>query len=420
MPALAGDYHPGALEFGIDIRQKGNLAALSLQRAKAIPLKLWLDSEQIERSPGLPGLIIPHIQNIQTLHFLMFRTTESLQRTLPDFPRSTPNLQSLALHMIGNDVVDRFADPLESLTPTLRSLSLTDVHLYPSFLRLRALTELTLSHNRLDLRLDALLDFLEGNDSLKSVTLAIRFTESSLLSPQRGAATMNQLQHLSIYAPGPVAGKALISNIALRRGAHMKFFSYTHEGSNDISSGIHNAQLSNLMSLVFMEYQTLGNERGIRLLGRNGSLSFRHLDRSGRFLEFPLLPLTNIREVRLVLGWTDRGDVFNSSFFPALEVLAVTSETWVSNPLSTLFTNPSSPPRLRTLAFASCQLSRTFMEGLTRYASDRKNTASVWLRHVVIVDSREIIPTEASIKALEEHVSVVDVRVGKEIPRDLA
>ena len=117
---------------------------------------------------------------------------------------------------------------------------------------------------------------------------------------------------------------------------------------------------------------------------------------------------------------TDSG--FDLSFFPALETLAIAIlGGWPYMPylLPTAFSDPSFPPRLRTLAFANCCISGgPFMEGLTRYASNRKNTTSVWLRRVVIVDSREHIPTEDSIKALEEHVSV-EVRLGKELPRDL-
>ena len=145
----------------------------------------------------------------------MFRTIRSLQQTLPDFPRSVPNLQSLTVDRLGV-LKGCSADPFESLTPSLQSFSLTGVHFYPSFLRLNTLTELTLNHNKFNLHLDTLLDFLEGNDSLKSATLHIRFADPSLLNSRRDAAIVNQLQHLSI-STNPAEGKALVSNIALRR-----------------------------------------------------------------------------------------------------------------------------------------------------------------------------------------------------------
>jgi len=59
------------------------------------------------------------------------------------------------------------------------------------------------------------------------------------------------------------------------------------------------------------------------------------------------------------------------------------------------------------------------MERLTRFASDRKNTASVWLHRVVIVDWEGKFSSIASLRELEEHVPVVDVRIAPELPKDL-
>ena len=58
------------------------------------------------------------------------------------------------------------------------------------------------------------------------------------------------------------------------------------------------------------------------------------------------------------------------------------------------------------------------MGELTRFASQRKNTTSALLRRVVIIDSRENIPTVGAIGELEKHVPVVGVRVGKQLPTD--
>ena len=61
------------------------------------------------------------------------------------------------------------------------------------------------------------------------------------------------------------------------------------------------------------------------------------------------------------------------------------------------------------------------MEELTQFASDRKNvTTSACLHRIVIVDSQENLPNAASIAELGKHVQTVDIRVGKELPTDLA
>lgn len=60
------------------------------------------------------------------------------------------------------------------------------------------------------------------------------------------------------------------------------------------------------------------------------------------------------------------------------------------------------------------------MEELTRFASGRRNTTSALLRRVVIIDSKGNLPNVASINALEEYVPVVDVYIGKTLPKDLS
>ena len=73
-----------------------------------------------------------------------------------------PNLRSLTPGVDNEKDWDLSIDPFESLSHTLRYLELADIYLYPSFLRLRALTELILSNYQFSLHLDTLLDFFGG------------------------------------------------------------------------------------------------------------------------------------------------------------------------------------------------------------------------------------------------------------------
>ena len=375
-----------------------------------------------------PKLINLYIQNIETFRFSGIEELEEITQTLPDFPQSLPNLRSLTLYM--REYVNRKShsvDPFESLAPGLRRLNLTRVPLYPSFLRLRALTELNLFGHQLDLPLDTLLDFLEENRSLESATLDIGFTKPALRISRRRDAIVNQLLHLSISAAtAPTDAKALISKIALQRGAHLEIVcsSYGRNPLKDFLSGIPTTHLLNLPSPTFMKYESFN--RSIQLFGPNGTFSCKGSPgyRHDLFLELPLLPLTSIRELRLVHSQRRQSSVpfhsgFNPSFFPALETFATSYDIWVSSTLSSLLSNPSYPVSLKTFAFLNCTLSGDFMEELKRFASDRKNTTSARLRHVVIVDSQGNLPSVTSIEALGEHVQIVDVRVGKELPTDL-
>ena len=143
------------------------------------------------------------------------------------------------------------------------------------------------------------------------------------------------------------------------------------------------------------------------------------------FVEFPLLSLSLIQKFYLVHRVPEDGRstlgpiIFDQAPFPALEIFAIDCETSISHLLSALFSNPASPPSLKTLAFFNCDLDEGFMEKLMRCASDRKGTTSAPLRRVVIVDPDGMFPSVASIRKLEEHVPVVDVRLGTELPDDL-
>jgi len=184
------------------------------------------------------------------------------------------NLQSLTLTAGSRyDRRNSPTDPFEQLPPTLRHFKPCYLHLFPSFLCLKALTELTLYNNGFTLHLDTLLDFLEENHSLENVTLDIEFTKRHLRHSRRGAATMDRLQHLSMPFHSLEDVKALISNIVLRRGVHLEIDSiYFRTKLDEVLSGIPTTHFPNLQSPVFMEYRSHWGDGG--LFGPNGSLSF--------------------------------------------------------------------------------------------------------------------------------------------------
>jgi len=404
-----------------------DLAALSLDRSKAAPLNLWLDTLQIRSNPGFPDLIAPYMQNVETLFFCCASSIGELSQTLPKFPQSMPNLQSLSLS--GPARASRWdwsSDPFGPLTADLTHFSLRNVPLYPSFLHFRALTDLVLYSDRFGLHVDTLLDFLEQNGSLESVTLDLRFAEPSLRISRRRAPIENRLRSLSIRSTDTMENDALISNITLWRGARLEItLAGLGTGLNGILPVISAIHLSNLQPSTFMEYRP--DKWSIRLLGPNGSFSFnRFPGPEDPFAWFSLLPLTNIRgfylarrEERESFFFAIDPIVFPPSFLPVLETLAIEREPTVSHLLSALFSNPSSSPSLNTLAFLNCNLDEAFMEALTRFASKRKNTASAWLHRIVIVNSKGNLPRVALIDALGKHVPIVDARIGKNLPKDL-
>jgi len=396
------------------------LAALSLERAKAAPLKLTIHYGT--KPHWLPDLLVPCIQNTEVLSIGCSSATE-LKKILPNFPQSMPSLRSLALQSDGN--WDRSTDPSGSFAPTLKYLSLNTVPLYPSLRKIRSLTELFLSDSRFDLQLDTLLGFLEGNHSLTRAIIWIKFIRPSLRISQRRAAIKNRLRYLEISGDGPMDGQALISNISLPKGATLNVNCYGGDvTANDVLSGISTTHLSNLLSPTSMEYCTYTGT--VELLGPNGIVSFRSYHRSDTpFIEFPRLPLASIREFRLdnwrwksIIPSPPDPEVFHHlSSFPALETFTIRSDNDLSHVLSPLLSDPSTSPCLKTLRFWDCILTEEFMERLTRFASDRKNTASAWLHRVVIVDREGNFPSMASVHRLKEHV--VDVRIVTELPKDL-
>jgi hypothetical protein len=404
--------------------ERFGLMRLSLERCKAAPIKLSLSMWRVGKIPGFSDSIVPYIQNTETLHCHNISTPDQLTQTLPNFPQSMPNLRSLSLS--GQLVYwNQSIDPFQPLTLPLTHLSLLYFPLYPAFLSLGTLTDLNLHNYRFNLHLDTLLDFLERNHSLQHVSLGIQFAQSSLRSSRRQVAIGNRLRNLSISSTNVLDNNALISSIVLQTGVDLGISLYDkNAGFDDVLPVVYAARLSNLQSPTFMEHHA--DKGNLRLLGPNGSFSFRRFDGLGApFAEFPLLPLTNVRSVCLIQGAREVMEsstnpiTFPSSFFPALEMLAIKYETHISHLLSTVFSNPLSSRFLRTLAFLDCIIAEDFIGELTRFASSRKNTTSAWLHHIVIVNSRGNFPSVTSIDALKGCVPVVDVRIGEELPTDL-
>ena len=378
-----------------------------------------LDMSQVRTKPGFVDLITPCFHNVETLEFRNLMNVDDLNRTLPNFPQTMPNLRSLDLSLSdpGPDW-DSSIDPFGFFSSTLTHLFLCDIPLYPSFLNLRTLTRLTLQNYSFSLPLDTLLTMLEENRSLERVILRIQFTKRSLRNSQRRAPIRNQLSQLSVTYYDAEVAKALISRIPLRRGAKLEIRSLCENaGLSNLLSSVSATFLGNLASTTRME--SCGG--GIQMLGPNGSFSF-----SGRSISVvPLVGLSplsfaKIRELHLERGVSVTSPrAFDPSLFPALEALAIKRYTNALVGLSALLSTPASSPLLKTLAFLDCDLSDDFMKELTRFVFDRKGTISAWLYRVVIVHPHGNFPSAASIHALGGHVPVVDVRFGTKLPIDL-
>ena len=333
-----------------------------------------------------------------------------------------PNLRSLDLSKANDDGVPDWnspIDPFGSFPNTLTSLHLSDIPLYPSFLKLRTLKELGLHYYEITATLDTILNFVENNCSLESVAVAINFMNSPTNVSQRRAVIANRLRFLSVSSWDVATARTLISNIPLRTGAHLEIALGNEEIESErdnILSGIPTAHLPNLSSPTFMGYKPFPRE--IQLTGPNGSFSSHHsYSLETPFVEFSVLPLTSIRELRLIDS--DLYTMFDPSYFPALKVLTFDYVIGVPHFFSALLSDPSVFPSLGTLGFLNCEITEELMGEFTRFASGRKNTTSAWLHHVIIVHKDGMFPSAASIYGLERHVSVVDVGFGTNLPTDL-
>ena len=402
---------------------KEDLAAVCLQRTKAAPLEITIFIPL-----PFPRILESYVQNTRNLTVNSVSTIEQFTGIFLDFPRSMPKLQSLQLNSEDEFEEDWSMNPFETFPFPLESLSLIGIPLYPSLLGITTLTELTLRCFELPL-LDPFLDFLEGNHSLKSATLNLTFAELPPRSPRR--RIQNQLQYLSVESLVPMHARALITSIPLRRGAHLKIYIASGIATmSEILSDLPATHISNPPSPTFFQFEHQQYRTGILLHGQGGELSFkRRYDPEDPFSDFHRLPLTDVREFRLCHFNTAEGTVpdppvFHPPLFPSLEALAIQCNpkhmTDVQPVLTTLLSNPTSSPLLKTLAFLNCALSEELMEELIEFASERKKTlTSIWLYRVLIFHRDGKSPSVASIRKLREYVRVVDVRMEEELPKDL-
>ena len=404
-----------------------SLAALSLERSRTAPLKIYLNLRVENRE--FIDLLLPRILDIGSLRIQGFSSAEELVMLLPDFPLSTPNLRSLSLrgkHGPGSER-NQSVDPFEPFGDTLRHLSMYHFHFCPSLLRLTSLTEFEILDYRLNIPIDTLLNFLRENRSLETAILGVGFAKRSLRRSKLNAPIENQLRHLSIRCAYSVDGKALISGIALQKGAHLDILhTGTDQKLSGVLSGISLKHLANISSPTFAECQS--DCRSLRLLGPNGDFFFKFSQGpEDPFSELPKLSLSfaSVREFHLVHRGPGKASspleplVFHPSFLPSIEAFAVNCEANVSYLLFELFSNPFSCPSLKTLAFLDCDISEDFVKGLGQFALNRMATSTARLGRVVIVNSKGKFPSATSVCALGQLVPVVDVRMAKELPKDL-
>jgi hypothetical protein len=395
------------------------LAKLNLQRAEGAPPQICLDVDKVWESLELSAPINSCIRNAVVLRFSGSRTTSQLTETLQDLPQSTSDLRSLTLDGPRNRGQESSVDPFKPFPPTLEYLELADVPLHPSLLCVTSLTELVLRQHRLHPPMDALLDFLEGNQSLKRADLDVAFTEPSLHNSERPAAVVNGLRHLSITLNHAEADNILLANLPLSPGAHLEIIANNESPPEMDLTGAPVAQFLNQLSPNLMEYESCG--RSIRLLGPNGSFSFRRPGREyDAFEEFRLLPLNGIRKFRLnhPVGMWMPGvdDVELKGHFPALETLAIDCGLDTSGLSSDLFPNSIDHPSLRTLAFLNHAFPEGSTEALTKLVSDRHKDAMTKLDRTAIVDSKGNFPGDPLIDALTKHV-LVDLLVDERLDR---
>lgn len=387
--------------------------------------------DEVKERPGFTKLLIPYLQNVETLRISELTAVGEITQLVPNFPHSTPNLRSLELSLSDDgDNWDPYIDPFGIFPHTLTDLSLHDIPLYPSFLNMRTLTQFTFYNQKLNPPVDTLLTFLERNHTLESVALMNHFPElEPPQRPQRCAVIGNGLRHLRIQCWNAVTdAQILLSTISLGRGAHLEISSGCGVGLNEILSGTSIAHYANLSGPTLMEYES--HPREIRLHGPNGTFSFNNFDGlEDLFVEFPVLPpLTNIREFRLVhctllLPPPGPEVAHRLSSFPALETFTIECDVDCGIDLSDAFlpliSDASAHPSLKTLAFLNCVVTDKFMGELAQFASDRKGTTSAELHRVVIIHRDGMFPSANSIHALKRRVPVVEVRFGKGLPKDL-
>ncbi|KAF9786440.1 hypothetical protein BJ322DRAFT_1210821 [Thelephora terrestris] len=404
-----------------------DMTAACLQRAKAAPLGITLE---MPLDPSFPDIFAPHFQKTRTLTVRSISTFEELTNAFKNFPRSMLTLRSLEPVRKEGAGWARSTDPFRSFVPALKRLRLSGVPLYPSMLELGTLTEFTIKHHRFNLHLDTLLNFMEGNHSLERATLDLYFTDDlSLLNSERTSPMRNQLRYLSISSSNLNDAEALLFNIPLQRGAdlhiHLSFKNEFAELS-DFLPDTSAAHLSDPPSPTFLKLEHGPYPNHIMLDGPGGKLLLIEISLSEvSFVDLTVLPIANVREVRLHYREGDpdtwKPPVFHPAYFPALETLTVDCDLDVLDILSVLLSNSPPSTSLKTLGFLHCHLSEDVMKGLTEFASERRNTAtSTPLHRVQIVHRDGVFPSAASIRRLREHVNIVEVRMEEGFSTDLA
>ncbi|KAF9777648.1 hypothetical protein BJ322DRAFT_568159 [Thelephora terrestris] len=402
-----------------------DMTAACLQRAKAAPLEITLE---MPLDPSFSDIFAPHSQNTRTLTVRSISTCEELTDAFPNFPQSMPTLRSLALVRRHGTDWDQSIDPFQSFVPALERLRLSGVPLYPSLLGLGTLTEFTIRASLFKLHLDTLLDFMEGNPSLERATLDVWFIHISLLTSERKTPMRNQLRYLTVESIDKRDAQALLSSIPLQRGAdlHVNLSDKLAVLSNFLP-GVSAAHLSDPPSPTFFQLGHSPHDNHIILDGPGGKLSFSGISMSKvLFADLTVLPLGNVREVRLhywegdPVVTTPEPPVFNPSYFPALETLAIDCDVDVLDILSVLLSNTPPSPSLKTIGFLNCDLSEDVMEELTKFASERRNIpTSTPLHRVQIVHKDGVFPSAASIRRLREYVNVVEARIEDEFSADM-
>ena len=282
-----------------------DLAAVFLQRAKAAPLETT-----IYIPFPFPQILESYVQNTRNLTVNYISTIEQFTGIFPNFPTSMPRLESLELNSQAIFDEDWSINPFEAFTFPLKSLSLSGIPLYPPLVKIRTLTELTLFYLQpLPLSLDAFLDFLEGNNLLKTADLDLAFAEPPPRNPQR--RIQNKLQCLTLQCREPRDAHALVASIPLHRGAHLNIeISNGIAGVIDILPDLPAGHLSNPPLPTFFEFEHRCYRMSILLRGAGGELSFgKDSDPGDPFPDFRRLPLANVREFRLCHFNTAEGTV---------------------------------------------------------------------------------------------------------------
>lgn len=394
------------------------LAALSLERARGVPLKVYFHTGG---KSGLSDMITPYIQNVAALTLSQLTTPEDLMHTLQDFPESMPKLQSLEMSLSPhaynwNSPINNF----NSFPSTLKCLSLHNTF-HPSFLGLRTLTKFILRNYDRPVDVGAFLTIVEENRLLEHLELEIGHLGCTFTPSWRRVPIANQLRHFSLVCYFPKDAGMLISSIPLKEGANLEIAS---SGLNLVLNSTLPCDLATHSANLQSPTYVYSCGRHIRLRGQNGSFSFTGLsDSEMSFSDLPLLSFDNVRELRFAYSRrppTTGLRVFDPSHFPALETLAVEHDSKPEITLSILLSSSESCPSLKALAFLDCHLSGGFLKNLRQFASDRKKTTSMWLGRIVVVfHPGGGIQGGNLVRTLEKDVPVVDFRFGTELPGDL-